>query len=294
MNQTPHGIHSLTDRAMLVGLNISQFNPTKTDKKISEEVAQAHNADASMGRYAKNVIAREAVDALRKLAGEIRKEHARRTLPWAEDGARILTSAGYNDYAEWMRGANQKWDAEVEKFLSQWDTFVQDARTKLNGMFDPDDYPSVEGVRAKFKFRWKVRPVPQAQDFRVTLGDVEVSAIRQEIEAENRATVEAAMRDVWERMRDVVRSMADRLKQYDPEKPAAHPFRDTLVSNIAELLEVLPALNLTEDPKVAEFTREMQALTQHSAQELRDSQWKRDDVAARAQTILDQMAQFIA
>ena len=287
-------INTIGDRAMLVGLSISQFNPTKTDKKITAEVAQAHGSDESMGRYAKNVIAKEAVDALRKLAGEIRKEHGRRTLPWAEDGARILTNTGFDEYSNWMRGANAKWDAEVEKFLGSWDSFVADARLKLNGAFDAADYPSLEAVRAKFSFRWKVRPMPEAKDFRVNLGDEHVAAIRFAMEAESRAVVEQAMRSVWEQMRDVVKSMAERLKAYDPEKPAAHPFRDTLVTNIAELVDVLPALNLTNDPNVAKFTAEMQELTKHKAQDLRDHAWKRDDAATRAEAILNQMSQFIA
>lgn len=290
----PRGIHSIGDRAMLVGLHISQFNPVKTDRKITEEVAQQHGAEISMGRYAKSVIAANAVETLRKLSGEIRKEHARRTLPWAEDGARILTSAGYTAYADWMRDANERWDAEVVKFLANWDTFVADARQKLNGLFDPADYPTVDQLRAKFKFRWIVRPVPEAQDFRVNLGNLEVSAIRQEMEAASAATVQNAMRDVWDRMRDVVRSMADRLKAFDQNAPKEHPFRDTLVTNIADLLEVLPALNLTGDQNVTRFYEEMQALVKFPAQELRDSAWKRDDVAARADAILSQMQQFIA
>ncbi len=287
-------LNTISDRAMLVGLSISQFNPTKTDKKITEEVAQQHGSDVSMGRYAKNVIAKEAVDTLRKLAGEIRKEHSRRTLPWAEDGARILTSVGYTSYADWMRGANAKWDAEVEKFLSQWDRFVEEARVRLNGAFDADDYPNASAVRAKFSFRWKVRNVPEAKDFRVNLGDHEVSAIRQEMEAESRATIDAAMRDVWTRMQEVVKNMAERLKAFDPEKPAAHPFRDTLVSNIAELIEVLPALNLTGDAAVQSFTEQMRDLVKHDAQTLRDHQWKREDVGARADAILNQINQFLA
>lgn len=292
--ETPRGIRSISDRAMLVGLHIAQFNPVKTDKKITEEVAQQHGSEVTMGRYAKSVIAKGAVDALRKLAGEIRKEHARRTLPWAEDGARILTSSGYTAYADFMHQSQGRWDAEVGKFLAQWDTFVDDARVKLNGLFNPDDYPNASAIRAKFSFRWTVRPVPAAEDFRVNLGNLEVSAIRAEIDATTQATIQNAMRDVWERMRDVVRNMADRLKAYDPEAPNAHPFRDSLVSNIAELLEVLPALNLTQDPALDRFMIEMGELTKHSAQELRDRAWARDDISGRAQAILDQMSQFVA
>jgi hypothetical protein len=198
------------------------------------------------------------------------------------------------DYADWMRAANAKWDAEVERFIGQWDSFVAEARIKLNGMFNPADYPTEAQLRAKFGFRWKVRPIPEASDFRVHLRDAEVTAIRAEIEGEQRVIVDAAMRSVWERMRDVVKSMADRLKAYNPENPAAHPFRDSLVSNIAELLEVLPALNLTNDPNINRFTVEMRELVNHNAQALRDSARIREDIGGRAQTILDQMAQFVA
>lgn len=258
---------SISDRAILVSLNISQFNPERRSPPIAA-----------------------ALKTLRTLAGDIRKEHHRRTLPWAE-GARILTSIGYDAYAEWMRGANTKWDAEVEKFLIQWDGFVAEERQKLGVIFHPNDYAA---GREEFKFRWKIRPVPEAQDFRVELGELEIGAIKAEMQNEQREVVQAAMMDVWTRMRDVVGSMADRLKQYDPENPAAHPFRDTLVTNIAELVAVLPALNLTDNEDVKRFTEEMQALTRHTAQELRDHAWKRDDVAQRAQTILDQMSQFVA
>ncbi len=287
-------INSIADRAMLVGLRISQFNPTKTDKKISAEVAQTHNSDASMGRYAKSVIAKEAVEKLRKLAGEIRGEHARRTLPWAEDGSRILTSVGYSDYADWMRGANDKWDAEVLRFIGSWDDFVADARVKLNGMFNAADYPSKEELPSKFSFRWTVRPIPVAEDFRVNLAGTEIRAIRDSIEAEGKATIANAMQDVFERMKSVVYSMAERLKAFDPNEPGAHPFRDSLVTNIQDLLQVLPALNLTGDARIAKFTAEMNDLVQFDAKELRDNAWKRNDVAARADAILDQMNQFVA
>jgi len=42
--QTPRGIHSISDRAMLVGLHMGKYSGKKTDKKISREVAEQHGA----------------------------------------------------------------------------------------------------------------------------------------------------------------------------------------------------------------------------------------------------------
>jgi hypothetical protein len=102
------------------------------------------------------------------------------------------------------------------------------------------------------------------------------------------------MQDVWHHMRDVVGKMAERLRAYDPNKPADAPFRDSLVGNISDLLDVLPSLNLTDDPAVAKFSADMRALVEVDAQTLRDNYFVREDVAQRAETIYNAMAAFIA
>jgi len=90
-------ITNISDRAMLVGLSIKQFSPTKTDKQLNAELAEKHGQDANMTRVAKSLIGREHLDAIRSMAGAIREEHYRRTLPWSDDGSRILTAQGYAD-----------------------------------------------------------------------------------------------------------------------------------------------------------------------------------------------------
>ena len=292
--QPSASIADIGDRAMLVNVKIRQFNAVKTDKKITADVAALHGSEVEMGRYAKSVIEKSATLTLKRLAGEIRLEHYRRTLPWSEDGSRILTSRGYDDYAKFMRDSQEKWDVAVANFLDGWDGFVADARVKLNGLFNENDYPSAAKLRKKFEFRWKVDPVPLADDFRVALGAAEVGAIKAQMQGDLDETVNAAMQSVWVQMRDVVQKMAERLRAYDPQNPGAAPFRDSLVTNIRELVEILPSLNLTSDPNVAKFTNSMRDLVKADATMLRDNMWTREDTAKRAEAILDQMSQFIA
>ena len=292
--QPSTGITDIAGRAMLVGLTIRQFNPTITDKTITADVNARLNVAGDQGKYQKALIVKSRMKALSAYAGEVRTEHYRRTLPWAEDGARILTSAGYFEYAEWMRTAEAKWAGLVREFLNEWDTLVDEARVKLGSAFNPSDYPTFDQLKGKFDFRWSVRPVPVADDFRVALGASEVAAIRSDIKASLDATVQDAMRDVWGRMRDVVGKMAERLRAYDPNNPREAPFRDSLVGNISELLDVLPSLNLTGDSAVSSFTAQMRELTQHDAQKLRDDMFIREDTAKRAEQIYTAMSAFIA
>src|SRR5262249_46627308 len=70
------------------------------------------------------------------------------------------------------------------------------------------------------------------------------SRIRAEIEANVNANVAAAVRALWQRVHDAVSAMATRLELYEPgdgeSVKAKHPFRDTLVSNLRDIVELLP------------------------------------------------------
>ena len=95
--------HRINESAMLVSLNISQWRAYKSDKKITAEVAVTHNSDASMGKYRKSLLAREALAAIQKIAGAARDSHYTLTLPWADEGRRILSNAGYWKYNDVMK-----------------------------------------------------------------------------------------------------------------------------------------------------------------------------------------------
>jgi hypothetical protein len=189
--------NSITTRAMLVSLNIQQWMGAKHDKKVSQEVATAHQSDVSMGRFHKLLVAKECLEKLRGITSAARHEHYNRTLPWQDGGSRILSSKGYFDYAEKMREYSAQWDAAVAEFIAEYPNMVQDAKRRLNGLFKDQDYPTVQRMRRKFSFAFNVPPMPTAQDFRVQLGDEETARVRSEIEQSVNESICAAMADVW-------------------------------------------------------------------------------------------------
>jgi hypothetical protein len=54
---------------------------------------------------------------------------------------------------------------------------------RLGGLFRPEDYPAPDELRSKFSFETKVMPLPDAGDFRVTLGEEEKERIKRQITA---------------------------------------------------------------------------------------------------------------
>jgi hypothetical protein len=91
-------------RVMLVGLNISVFTGERIDRAVAEEVAEKHAADKhDSGRFSKQIISKHALEAVSKAAAAARTRHYELTLPWNDQGQRLLSVAGLIPYTEEMR-----------------------------------------------------------------------------------------------------------------------------------------------------------------------------------------------
>jgi hypothetical protein len=280
---------SLNTRAMLASLTIHRWQATLTDKKVSRDIAQRHDvSERRAGKYRKYAINVESPSfkATNSAASNIRHEHYWLTLPWGQDGARILTAAGFETYSAKMRQLRSEFEAAAEAFALDYPALHEAAKIELNGLYDPKDYP--RDVRAKFGIELSIMPLPDAGDFRAELSSDAVAEIRSNIEQELARTTSAAMRDPYERLHQHISRMVNALK--DPKGI----FRDSLVTGLAELCNVLPALNLTNDQQLESLRMQAEGLIAGiSAEQLRDVPSIRSDVAQRAQAIQDVMAGFM-
>jgi hypothetical protein len=287
---------SITTRAMLVLLNINQWFGTKHDKKVSKEVADNHKSDVDMGRFNKRLVTKQSLENIRHLTSAARAEHYRLTLPWQDAGARILSSKGYFEYAEKMRKFQAQWEPAVAEFLAEYPAIIEDARRRLNGLFNDTDYPPIHKMRRKFSLQFNVLPMPTAKDFRVELGDEETERVRAEIEEQVNESIKRAMADVWRRIVEVVAHLKERLDAYtvDDKGAVVNPFRDSLVTNIRELLDILPTLNITQDAAITQFAARIdKELLARSADELRTDDAARQKTVKAAAEILKGIEDYI-
>jgi hypothetical protein len=294
MTTTQH----ITERAMLVKISIHQWTARRHDKKVSDEVAQRHGSDSSMGAYQKDLVARSSLKEICELSSQIRNALYKRTLPWLDDGCRILPATFYFDaMAEW-KDLIHKREAKVGEFIDQWDAIVGDARQRLNGLFNETDYPRKERLERAFQVDLTVFPMPAGNDFRVPLGKAEEEAqIRTQVEDRVNELLQKATRDVWQRIHEVVERMAERLRAYavGPDNKVVSTFRDSLVENVRDLVELLPGLNVAGDAELDAMTDHLRtSLTVYDADQLRESAELRDIVATRAENVLKSVSDFLA
>lgn len=274
------------DKAMLVRLNITQFSPNKTDKKLTKEVLDSHGAKADAGKFTKAILPVEALEGIKKISGEARTFHYTNTLPWTDEGARILPTNNLTKYLDKMREFSRLFHDQVEKFGIGYEDYVAEARRTMNGMFNPNDYPSRDSVLGKFRFKTELNPVPASEDFRVSMHTDELRSLKADLDERVKLAEAEAVKDLYRRLAEPLRAMVERLSD-----PDTH-FRDSLVGNVQEMVELIPALNLAGDVVLDQLTREARELTAHTPNRLRDDKTARKETARKAQAILDKMAGY--
>src|SRR5207237_2084347 len=135
------------------------------------------------------------------------------TLPWMDDGQRILPVTHYTEFTKAMRGFRVKFNDLAENhFLSQLPKWEAMARAMHNGTFRPEDYLSVGKLRDKFSFRVGFDPIPSGDDFRVFITSGDLDAIKADMDARLNQAVQDAQADLWRRLADPLAKMVERLK----------------------------------------------------------------------------------
>ena len=273
---------TLQNKAMLITLSVSCWTASKKDKKVSAEVEAQHNAKDA-GRYNKLLIDKARLDVLSSYASKIRAFHYSRTMPWMDNGARLLPSALFFDYSAEIRSMKTEYERLVTEFLREYPQLVQDARQRLGTMFEPLDYPDVAELRGKFGVETDIMPVPDGQDFRVEVGETEREKIAEEISSRVAERQRAAIKESWTRTSSALELLITRLSA---ERPV---IRESLLGNLDELARLLPGMNIGNDPKMDEVAQRIISDLLVHPDILRRSASARRTVVKKAEAILEML-----
>ena len=130
---------NLTDDAMQVSLRITAWSGRLYDRQASNHVAVHHDAAASAGRYNKCLLPKAAFAALTATVSACRTAHYENTVPWDDQGSRLLTVANYEHYTELMNGFRERMVRERARFIEDYDVNVDQARLDLGKLFRIED-----------------------------------------------------------------------------------------------------------------------------------------------------------
>lgn len=284
----PSTIAGVARSAMLVDLHISVYSGRKQDKATQGEVTTAKGSGSKKAASVyKNLFAEcKELDALTKFQARARAEHYRLTLPWNDQGARLLPTAALLEYQQTMGRYKAEFERLVDAFLDKYDTLVAAAAFQLGTLFDRKEYLSRAQVALRFRMESSFTPLPTAGDFRL---DVESTVQRELIEQYERrleSKLTQANQDAWTRLHDALLRLSDRL--VIEEDGTKRKFHDTMVTGALELCELLTAMNVTRDPELEKARRKVEEiLSGVTPKELRDEHSTRVQTKQQVDALLD-------
>lgn len=287
----------LSERAMLASLHISAWSGMMLDKEVTDATNEDFKASKDAGRYNKRLVATKFFQGISSAHSNSRRIHRLLTLPWEDDGTRVLATTGYMAYTEQMKKCRLKVEEEVKLLKGERDNIIADGKQRLGDMFNIDDYPSLEEMLDKFDFDVEIKSMPESSDFRAKLSDDATKAIIKDIERRSNERLENAMSDVFKRIQEMVGHMSEKLREYTPAKDgkkASGVIRDSIVYNIHELAELLPALNVTDDPRIEQLRKQLlEELVEHSPEILRADVKVRTATISKADKILKKVNSYL-
>lgn len=249
----------LAARAVICQLNTGAWRVAKKHKGETAAVNAKHNT-RDLAKVSVEICDHPALLEIYRLNAEARSEHYRLTLPSNDNGLRLLPVARQAEHAKAMSEYADRIQQQLVEFLAAYPAERAAAPARLNGLYVEGQWPAtVAEVQAKFRFEHRYLPVPEVGQWSEWLRDAAAEA-------------HEALR---EKLAKAITLVAERLS-----KPGRT--HESLTGNLAELLALVPDLNLSADPQIAALADGAKALLEHDTETLRDDPIARADTAAKA------------
>jgi hypothetical protein len=290
----------LQDRAMLLKVTPHRPSNRLTDRTMSMVAAGVFGMASDRSSATRRLWKGSVYDKIVSHDGETDRmvEHISR--PWLDRGWRIIPTAAFFDKLIDMLGTRKgQREMLVDEFINTLDRTKEVDRAALGERFDENDY-NADILRPKFALDVTFMPIPREGDFRAEGVDAEdIARIEQETLTKIHKQFES--RDLWDRIRAELMPqgvpVSDRLRSYSSDPISGKVmgiFRDSLIENIRALVEVLPALNIAADPEIDAVANDLKEVVEYDADVLRASDAAREDVAAKVDKILADVARLSA
>ena len=249
---------ALENKAMIVTMTASMWGASVSDKALANTLTHQHRADEGTASVRKQLIGKDALKPVKAAIDLAKFIHNRMTLPWADNGQRLLSVKAHETYRDMMETAMARVDEQRRIFVDAYEAEIERARFALGDMFDENDYPDPKEVGSKFGVTYIIEPVPSAAHFVADIGDEEAERIKADLEQRAQMKLDAAMVALYERIEEALRRLIDRVGFNEDGSP--RPVHATALESLQTLVEAVPSLNLTDDPKLNEIARRLRSL----------------------------------
>jgi len=302
---------ALHEKATKIAIRGTQWRNYKKSHKATKAAAETHKTTEKWVRASITLVDKKFVDAPRKILSAARNYLEGSTagaadgkfigglLTW-EDGYRILPNLLNEQVMRNLGQFKSEFLDAVAELRAVLPTAIDAARSENPDLFSAADYgasyvksSSVDDIVDRYSFeidRGRL-PEPGQGDFRIDNSDEAQEAARAADEEKSIGKAREMRDHVVGTVISVAEHFAERCEVFDPENKGKSPFRDSTVEKVRDLIGVLPALNIDNDARIEKARQGLiDALGDKSAKELRESDNAREDTAAKARAVADNIS----
>jgi len=289
---------SIVTRALLVDLTVSRRTGVRADKQATETVRSQYHANGNVGSYAKKLFPQDPPE-LKKIGTVINKceaMHKEKTLAWMT-GWRIIPRELHTEYATEIGKLRIELEDAVREFVAALPRLKQEAQAMLGKLYRDEDYPSAGEFELSYGIDVRFMPVPDVNDFRIELDAETLKDLQESYSDDMQRSMSSAVQDAFVRLEKVLGNLVDACTRVDSKVASGAKLaviRSAVVDNIKELVDVMPTLNIANDPNLeamrAEVERKLGTL---NISDLKENPDARADAKKKADAILRKMQGFM-
>jgi hypothetical protein len=280
---------SIKNQALLVNVTTHQWRPTRKDDNVTNSTNRLFKASHESGRYIKNLVRPEWYRPIEAAVKRVQIYVRTHTVPWDNYGFRCLNAKYLFQFREGYNEAVEDFQRIVDQQVAKIDSEFILSKQRLGDMYCASDYPTKEEIKSRYSINMTLRPIQEAENFLVEASDSDAKFIAQKVREDMAESTKLATDEPWERLYEIINDLSTRL-----DKPIEDKGRDGRISSVTmerveRLLNILPMLNVANDPKLEEMNHAAKQLLKHNPDALRNNAKTRNQARNQADDILNRM-----
>jgi hypothetical protein len=288
-------VDALRHVAMLVRVRTRAPGELRIDRRTTREVEQNKNAETgTVSTQVKRFKAAKEWDgAIRrhqKEAGLIVKHYS---TPWGEDEARCLPNENFMDCARDF----DKHAKEVERLTEEIESRADELAELCNRALGDLEVEPVTGntFRNAYALEIEFHEIPQGSYKGMP------KQVREWLQLKYRAQIEERFNEGLmlglKRLAEPLQHLVERIDVFEKRdaktKGNKDTFKDSVTTNVKEVVEILSSFNLLKDPKIQDFINGLVVFRHVDAKMLRNDDQLRAGVRAKAQETIDRLSRMM-
>lgn len=290
----------LEKRAMLVSINVTLGGllGERRDKGANEVVSKAYGSNAKRTKAAKYLIDRtnKQVKAVVAAAQRVRDTTYYYSFPWGDTKLRLVPVKAHDKFRAAIDKDLKHLEQAEADYIAVYPQLVDQSRQAivgLGGLFDGSQYPTQDTLKAMFRHGIEYWPIPQAGNFVADLAQDAADEARKALIEANEQRAKSAVNELIARVEKGVSSYVEKLASYrNTDLGVVGIFRDSLISNIEEIAELIRTLNFNDSPDIDILANNVQRLGRFTADALRDSDSLRQQMVSEGQSLIARLDSY--